>query len=212
MSRNSRIPTLLTAAVLLSSATALAATNYKLSGDAHTTKVSGKRGDGERRLAPAAGADHQGLFQVTLWSPSEGVCKVQMKSRDLNTYVTRQAKWEEAGVMGWDGCANNAKNKHTVAFTGSETYVRGINVCMRKGIIAGVRLHGSRLNRGTGKLSKLSTAKDWKHRECTNWMTPQYCPAGKIATAVTLTTDDPGWMAVDQPVGFKLECRDVVLQ
>lgn len=195
----------LAAGLFLASATAAAAftTLYTFDDDGTTTQRSGTgSGYGPTDiLEPTGGLNYQGLYQVSMWEDTDVPCKIQAKFRHLNTYVGKQVTWDNFGQ-----CGVNASTKRTVKFTDTESYVRGVNVCLNNAgdRVKGMRIYGAKLNRSTGALTNLSGFKGWSRPNCDDWQTIRYCPPGKVATRL-IVEDEPG----NGIQGVRLTCRSI---
>jgi hypothetical protein len=195
-------PCAILAAVALLSGSAAAAmtTLYELADDATTTQASGTlNSDYYDFLTPVNANSYQGIYEVSMWESDDEPCKMQLRTRHLNTYAGKAATWSE--------CTDDAGAKKTITFSNSETYVRGVSVCLNNGgdRIKGLRLYGTKLDRATGDLDHLAGFKGWARPNCNdNWQTIRYCPAGKIASSITIIQKNSG-----EASGLRLVCRSV---
>jgi hypothetical protein len=104
----------------------------------------------------------------------------------------------------------NSGSLQTLEFTGTDTYIRGIQVCTNNSgtRVKGVKLYGATLNRSTGALTNVATPKAFDRPNCNgNWKVAQYCPAGEIATKIRVSYDDR--YANREINGLALTCREV---
>ncbi len=183
-------------------ATAYAA-QFKLGAEAAGPRT-GFAGSSSHALRAPTAQDYQGMFELTVWGHGH---EARMKTRHINPNITKSAKW-----TGGTGYTAKASDAHTLTFSASNTFVRGANVCVPPGDVAGlqgVKLYGVRLNPNTGALTNLSEPKTYTRSACDGkWKTPVYCPKGKIVSGIELRLDDD---VLDQPVvrGIKLLCRKV---
>lgn len=193
------------ATIALGSLTAVAASSlYELDDDSTTTQLSGGSSGWYTTVGPSGGTDYQAIYEVSMWEDGDSPCRLQMKSRHLNTYVGKNDTFDESQ------CNENASSKKTIAFTNSDTYVRGVRVCLNNAgtRVKGLRLYGTKLNRSTGALEHLSGYKGWSRPNCNTWKTIRYCPAGKVATRIGIEYRAQQFIG-DEVQGLKLECRTV---
>jgi len=128
-----------------------------------------------------------------------------MKSRHLNTYVGKNDIFDESQ------CNENGGGKKTLSFTNSDTYIRGVRVCLNNAgtRVKGLRLYGTKLDRATGALNNLAGYEGWSRPNCNTWKTIRYCPAGKVATRIGIEYRVQQFIG-DEVQGLKLICRSVI--
>lgn len=114
--------------------------------------------------------------------------------RHLNNFDTKKYVQNS-----WASSANSPK---TIGFDDSDTYIRGVAVCLNKSKtkLKGVKIWGAKVNRNNGVLNTISTPKKWERTNCKHWGEAKYCPGGKIAT---------GPSGAGRAIGIALECRKV---
>lgn len=182
---------------------AQAGTDYKLKADGSTTQTSGKSsGQSVSSATATPGGDYQGLYEIRMWEDGDVPCKLTAKSRHVNTYSGKNATTNK--------CNGSAKSEKNVAFTNSDTYINGVQVCLNsKGDrIKGVKVFGKKLNRSNGSLSDAGSKK-FERTNCKTWKTIRYCPAGKIAVGVKVSYTRQSLIS-DEFGGLALVCRTVI--
>ena len=186
----------------LASATAVASSLFILDERTTTTQASGSTGDlVNNRVGPDGGLNYQALYEISMWEDGDHPCKIQVKSRHLNTYEGKSATENEC-------TSANDGTKKTISFTDSDTYIRGVQVCLNNSNdkIKGLKLYGTKLNRSTGRLENLSGSKSWERPNCNgNWKTVRYCDAGMVAVAVEAERD----IYYKDFKGLRLQCKAV---
>lgn len=192
----------LLATLALGSATALAAaTKYKFDGY-QRTQVTGKKDGSIVVKEVSTDDDYQGLYEITMWEEQDKPCKLRGKFRDLNSYYGKRDVFDICYTSA------NSGTKKTLSFTNTETYIRGVNVCMNKkgDRIKGLRIYGAKLNRDTGQVQNLNNPKEWKRPNCHEWRTARFCGPGKLATGIRIQ-QATGSRSIQ---GLALECRNVI--
>lgn len=198
--RAASLTSFLLAALALGAATPAQATGrYLLRDDTSETQISGKR-DGLRRPNLGRANSYHAIWEISLWEKGDDACKIAAKSRHLNTLGTATSRDELKS-----SCNNDKK---TVSFPDTNTYVRGVQVCLSSsGKIKGLRLYGTRLNHSTGRLSDLRNPKEFTRPNCrNNWKNTVYCPPEKIAWMVRPYKTGSNFN------GLQLLCRTVAPQ
>jgi hypothetical protein len=148
--------------------------------------------------------DYKALYGLELAEEGDGPCYLKAKSRHLNNYSTASYTYDA------NGCSENDSSRETVEFTGTDTYIRGIQVCMNSDgeRIKGVKIFGATLNRSTGALTNVATPKEFDRPNCNTWKVAQYCPPGEVATQVRISYVDFAYYT-DEINGLALVCRAV---
>jgi hypothetical protein len=175
---------------------------YKLKSNATTTDRTGNKSKNNGTVG--SDGEFRGLYSVVGYEQNDNA-SFRMKARHLNTNDSNQYDFPNSTVV------NAGKSAKTVAFTDTDTYIRGAAVCLnsRGTEIKGLRIYGTKLNRTTGALNNLSGKKEWKRTNCKTWKTPVYCPVGKIATKVTIDWESKKSTYYTGMSGLKLVCRTV---
>ena len=192
--------TIAATAVMLSVAgAAWATTNYILKTDKTTTQSSGTRPSAH---VESPGGDYQGLYEMSMWEDGDSPCKLAAKSRHVNTYKGDTVTWKDSRC--------NAKSKKTVSFSNTDTYIDGVQVCVNGGgdRVKGVKIFGKKLNRSTGALTDAGSKK-FERTNCKTWKTTRYCPAGKVASGVSIGYQLQQFIP-NNITGLALECRSVI--
>ena len=168
--------------VMCLATTAWAGASYILTGSATLTQYSGKSPGFWEALTPGSG-DYQAAYEITMWEHQNEPCRVKVRTRHVNTYSGRSAEWKDCY-----GSASGSAAK-TISFTQEDTYINGVQVCHNNAgtRIKGVKIFGKKLNRNTGALSDAGSKK-FERPNCKNWKPVRYCPAGKVADGIRVTT------------------------
>ena len=184
----------LAAVIVTIAGSAWASKKYILGSAEHRTQVSGKQG-GTYGVANPSGP-YQGLYELSAWEHVNRPCRLQVRSRHLNTYAGKNATW---------GSSMCDATKKTLTFANEDTYIGGIQVCLNGAgkRIKGIRIFGRKLNRATGQLAAAGK-KEFERPNCNTWSPKRSCPAGQIATALAVYSGDGG------ATGLKLVCKPVV--
>ena len=175
---------------------------YRLASQTTSTGYSGSSTTVpvNQAVGSASSQDFRAINRVTNWenmSPNNHPCEFKVKMRHLNNYNDTSADVDIG--------SNCNKDKITVGFSDTETYVRGIQVCRHNSRVKGLKVWGSKLNRSTGALTNVAPVTDTRPN-CSQWGARQYCPAGQIATQLKVQADT---MAIYY-TGAALVCREVV--
>lgn len=193
-------------ALVGTTAAATMSTLYTLDTDETITQISGGSSGWVDWVSPSGGTNYQALYEISMWEDGDSPCRLQIRSRHLNTYVGKNTVWDESQ------CDENAGSIKTLTFSNSDTYIRGINVCLNNAgtRVKGMRLYGTKLDRATGQLDHLTGYKQWTRPNCNgNWQTIRYCPAGKVARALKLEFRAQQFIG-DEIQGIRLVCRSVI--
>lgn len=188
---------------------AQATTLYKLNDPVTVTSLSGTTLPGGGIKVLGGTKDFKAIHRITNWEKANNPCKMKVKMRHLNDYKATTDTKEL-----WSNCDND---KITVGYSDTETYIRGIQVCLNNSVIKGLRVWGSKLNRTNGSLTNVAQKED-KRFNCSKWKTKYFCPAGHIATQIEANHDGgtglPNYATRTGSGyrGIKLVCREVAVK
>ncbi len=171
-----------------------ATTLYKLSAGESVTATSGVTSGGSYKTLGGS-KDYKAIHRITNRESSNHPCKMKTKMRHLNNY-TATAETESLDT----GCT---KDKITVGYEDTETYVRAVQVCTNNTKIKGLRVWGTKLDRHTGNLTNVARKQDTR-TNCISWHSKSECPAGNVASKIKVS------YGLKDFFGISLVCRTVI--
>lgn len=153
-----------------------ASTLYEVVPPSTTTAVSG--GSASNSIKSIGGGNgYKAINRISHYERQDYSCKFKVKMRHLNKY---NVSYDSKELL-----SNCDGDKISGGYSDTETYIRGIQICVRSANqhLKGLRVWGSKLNRSTGALTNVGRVEDTRPN-CNQWKPARYCPAGQVVTEI----------------------------